>query len=166
MSGRIRREESPPVSIPRLAATILFLALPAAAVADDVHLTRKADVSWGPAPSSLPSGARFALIAGDPVKPGPFAFRLEMPAGYIVAPHTHPAAEYITVISGTLFHGMGQHLDRPHGARIEQGDFVYLPPNMAHAVWTTTSPAVIQVNGTGPFTIAYINPADDPRLRR
>jgi quercetin dioxygenase-like cupin family protein len=143
---------------------LLLMALAATpAAAQHMHIVREADVQWGAAPDTLPPGAQFALIAGDPVKPGPFAFRLKMPPGYTVLPHTHPAAEYITVISGTLYHGMGEALDRQKGEGIAQGDFVYLPPEMPHSVWTTDGPAIIQVNGTGPFTIRYIRDADDPR---
>ncbi|MEG3122879.1 cupin domain-containing protein [Sphingomonas sp. GB1N7] len=137
-----------------------------AAVAQQFNIVRQAAVAWGPAPDTLPKGAQFALIAGDPVKPGPFAFRLKMPPGYVVMPHTHPAAENITVISGRLYHGMGRTFQKAAGKAVAQGDFVYLPPDMPHSVWTTNSPAVIQVNGTGPFTIKYIRPQDDPRNAR
>ncbi|MDR7036600.1 hypothetical protein J2X36_001341 [Methylobacterium sp. BE186] len=30
------------------------------------------------------------------------------------------------------------------------------------ALWTDSEPAVLQVSGTGPFGLTYINPADDP----
>ena len=137
-----------------------------AAVAQHFHIVHRGEVRWGPAPDSLPKGAQFALLSGDPAKPGPFAFRLKMPPGYVVMPHTHPAAENITVISGRLYHGMGRAFRRAEGKAVAQGDFVYLPARMPHSVWTTNGAAVIQVNGTGPFTIAYIRPQDDPRLRR
>ena len=152
----------------RLRLTLLVLTAITAttAVAQQFHIVRAAAIAWGPAPDTLPKGAQFALISGDPVKPGPFAFRLKMPPGYTVLPHTHPAAEAITVISGRLYHGMGKTFDRAAGQAVAQGDFVYLPPEMPHAVWTTNAPAIIQVNGTGPFTIRYIRPQDDPRHPR
>jgi hypothetical protein len=37
---------------------------------------------------------------------------------------------------------------------------------MPHSLWTGTSAAEIQVNGTGPFGLHYINPADDPSLAK
>lgn len=136
------------------------------ATAQEMHIVRQAQIRWGPAPDTLPKGAQFAVIAGDPSKPGPFAFRIKVPKGYIVMPHTHPTAENITVIAGTFYHGMGRALDRRAGKSVSQGDFVYLPPNMPHAVWTTSNAAIIQINGTGPFTISYIRPQDDPRNAR
>jgi quercetin dioxygenase-like cupin family protein len=147
-------------------ALALALSLAAGPVAaEPFHVIHEKDVPWGPAPDSLPKGAQFALISGDPVKPGPFAFRLKMPPGYVVMPHSHPAAENLTVISGRLYHGMGDTLRKADGKAVAQGDFVYLPPAMPHAVWTTDSPAVIQVNGTGPFSIHYVRAEDDPRNR-
>jgi len=149
-----------------MAATVIALFSSVVIAADEhVHIVHVNEVPWAPAPDSLPAGAEFALIAGDPIKPGPFTFRLKVPAGYIVMPHTHPAAEYITVISGRLHHGTGDILQKESGVAMAAGDFAYLPAQMSHSVWTTDSPAVIQVNGTGPFTISYINPKDDPRKR-
>lgn len=145
---------------------VIGLLIAAPLSAQQFHIVHTQDVPWGVAPDSLSKGAQFALISGDPVKPGPFAFRLKMPPGYIVMPHTHPAAENITVISGRLYHGMGETLRRSAGKPVAQGDFVYFPPNMAHSVWSTDSTAIIQVNGTGPFSIHYIRASDDPRNRR
>lgn len=113
------------------------------ATAQQFHVVTQAGMVWGPAPDTLPKGAQFALISGDPVKPGPFAFRLKMPPGYVVLPHTHPAAENITVISGRLYHGMGRTFRKPGGKAVAQGDFIYLPPEMPHSVWTTNSSAII-----------------------
>ena len=59
------------------------------------------DIKWGPAPPSLPAGAQAAVLYGDPGKEGLFAFRLKVPKGYHIAPHTHPKPEIVTVLSGT-----------------------------------------------------------------
>ena len=53
-------------------------------------------------------------------------------------------------------------LDRSAGKPLRAGGFVYLPQDMPHALWTTTEPVELQVNGTGPFGLNYIDPADDP----
>ena len=50
------------------------------------------DVKWGAAPPSLPRGAMLAVIEGKPSEPGPFTMRLKFPAGFKVAPHSHPAS--------------------------------------------------------------------------
>jgi len=43
---------------------------------------------------------------------GHVRFRLKMPKGYHIAPHTHPKPEIVTVLSGTARLGMGTTADR------------------------------------------------------
>jgi quercetin dioxygenase-like cupin family protein len=69
-------------------------------------------LKWGPAPPSLPSGARLAVLSGDPGKEGMFTIRLRFPPGYVVPPHSHPTDELVTVINGQLSLGMGRNLNR------------------------------------------------------
>ena len=44
--------------------------------------TPAAAVKWMDAPPFLPKGAKLAVLVGDPSKPEPFTFRLQMPDGY------------------------------------------------------------------------------------
>jgi hypothetical protein len=98
-----------------LAIAALTLFLPASpAFAQDAHtVVAPEQVTWGPAPDVLPPGAEAALLFGDPGKEGLFALRLKMPAGYVIPPHTHPAIEAVTVISGTFKLGMGKRPTLP-----------------------------------------------------
>jgi hypothetical protein len=41
-------------------------------------------IQWGPAPPVFQPGAQFAVLAGDPGKPGPFVVRLKFPDDYIL----------------------------------------------------------------------------------
>ena len=120
------------------------------------------DMAWQPAPASLPKGMMITKLSGDPAKPGPFTIRLTMPAGTVIAPHTHAQDENVTVISGDFYHGHDKTLDKARGTEVHTGGFVYLPANHTHSLWTTSEPAVIQVTGTGPFGVQYVDPADDP----
>src|SRR5262245_1546131 len=47
-------------------------------------------------PSSLPPGAKFAVLEGDPTKALPFVFRVKGPDGYKIPPHTHPKPERVS----------------------------------------------------------------------
>ena len=67
---------------------------------------------WGPAPPMLPPGAQIAVLAGDPTRPVPYTVRLKFPANYDIPAHSHPTDENVTVVSGELFIGMGNKLDR------------------------------------------------------
>ena len=119
-------------------------------------------VKWAPAPASLPKGTELSVLAGDPGKPGPFVLRVKFPANTIVAPHTHATPENLTVISGVVFHSTGEKLDKSEGKQLTQGGFVYLPADMPHSVWTAGEGSEVQVTGTGPFGLHYVNPSDDP----
>lgn len=120
-------------------------------------------VSWGPPPASLPKGLQFSILAGNPDKPGPFTLRIRMPANFVIAPHTHATSENLTVLSGAIVHDMGNTMERSRGKELDTAGFVFLPGNTPHSLWTNGQPAEIQVTGTGPFGLHYINPKDDPR---
>jgi hypothetical protein len=55
--------------------------------AESHGLITPADVTWGPAPPSLPPGAQGAVLQGDPAKAGPFTLRLKLPDGFRIPPH-------------------------------------------------------------------------------
>ena len=153
-----------------LAGSLMLLGTGAGAVAGDAPgmtvLPDDAAVHWGPSPPSLPSSTQISILSGDPAQPGPFTLRLRMPAGTVIAPHTHATAENLTVLSGAIVHDMGETMDKARGRPLAAGGFVFLPGDMPHSLWTTTEAAEIQVSGTGPFGLHYINPADDPGQAR
>jgi len=120
---------------------------------------------WGESPPGLPAGAKFAVVAGDPSQPGPFVIRVMAPAGFTVPPHWHPTAEHLTVISGTVALGMGDKADPSAMTTLEAGGYAVLPAEMRHSFVSQTA-STFQVHGTGPFAITYVNPADDPRLKK
>src|SRR5215217_6137359 len=80
-------------------ALSLVLAALLTASAATAHAQKTAKLQWGPAPPFLPAGAKFALVSGDPGKPGPFEVQLSLPNGYVIAPHWHPTDETVTVKS-------------------------------------------------------------------
>jgi hypothetical protein len=122
------------------------------------------EIRWGPAPPSLPAGAKFAVLAGDPTKAGPFVIRAKLPAGYRVPPHWHPTDENVTVIRGTFRAGKGSKFNAAACEALPAGSFVRMPKGMRHFAWVKDE-TIIQVHGNGPFQINYVNPADDPRKK-
>jgi Domain of unknown function (DUF4437) len=127
----------------------------------DATFINPADIKWGDVPPVLPKGAKIAVLAGDPFKPGAYVIRLKMPAGYKIAPHWHSKAENLTVLSGAFSLGSGDTMDKAHAHALGVGGFHYLPATAHHYAFTNT-PTVLQIHGEGPFDITYINPADDP----
>ena len=122
------------------------------------------EIKWGPAPPSLPRGAMLAVIEGKPSEPGPFTMRLKFPAGFKVAPHSHPAIEHLTVLSGTITFGMGDTFDAAKLMPMRPGSFIVMPVGTTHFV-ETREETVIQVHGVGPWGVKYVNPEDDPSKR-
>lgn len=121
-----------------------------------------ADLKWGDGPAALPAGAKIAVLSGDPAKAGPFTVRLKFPTGFKVPPHTHPTAEHVTVISGTLALGSGPKFDEAAAHEMTAGGFSVMPAGMEHFAWCK-SECVVQIHSEGPFVVKYVNPADDPR---
>lgn len=119
---------------------------------------------WGEAPPILNKGAKFAVLAGDPGKPGPFVARLSFPAGYRVAPHWHSNPEHVTVISGTVTLGLGDKFDAKAMHAYKAGDYFSIAGKTNHYA-QAKSAAVIQIHGEGPFDLVYINEADDPQKK-
>jgi quercetin dioxygenase-like cupin family protein len=105
------------------------------------------------------------VIDGDPTKEQLFTMRLLFPNDYRIPPHSHPAFEHITVISGVLHVGMGNTFNMAGPLdELRAGAFKAISPGMnhfAHAAGET----VIQLHGMGPWQVNYVNPADDPRNR-
>jgi len=119
-------------------------------------------IKWQAGPPSLPAGAQLAVLEGDPTKEGPFTMRLKLPDGYRVPPHTHPKTEHITVISGTFNWGMGDKFDSAMTRPMPAGTFGFWPAGMKHFVWMKGE-TIVQLHGIGPWSIEYVDPADDPR---
>lgn len=117
---------------------------------------------WGAASAKLPPGAQFAILHGDPAKPGePYVFRAKLPDGYSVPPHTHPMDENVTVISGVFMLGFGDRLDKATTRALTTGSYVMLPKDMPHYN-VMRGETILQFHGIGPYDIRYVNPADDP----
>lgn len=119
------------------------------------------ELVWGPV-GSMGEGAEIAFIEGDIAAEEPFTFRIRMQDGYQIRPHVHPAYERVTVLQGTLHFAHGETYDASATQKLPVGSVAIMPsgaPMFGYAEGVT----VIQLHGTGPWGIEYINPDDDPR---
>ena len=135
------------------AALAAFAVLPAQA--------QQPTLNWGPAPAVFPAGAKMAVLQGNPGKPEMFTVRLDMPPGYKIAAHNHPTDEHITVIQGVFLVGMGDKLDATKTMALNPGGFVTAGAKMNHYA-IARGRTIVQVSAIGPFSLTYVNPADDP----
>lgn len=120
-------------------------------------------ISWADGPPSLPRGAQFALLEGNPAEAVPLTLRLKFPPNYRVPPHWHAVLEHVTVLSGALHIGMGEQATYSGGTALSAGGYAVMPQKMVHYAWTGSDGAVFQLHSVGPWSITYVNPKDDPR---
>lgn len=153
------------MSFKRCATSALFGACFLAAGASAQHgshqITTPGDLEWQDVPT-LPPGAKVAVIEGKMSEPGPITARVKLPANYRIPPHFHATQERVTVLSGTVNIGMGDRFDQGKTTAMKPGTVLLMPPKMHHFAWTSEE-TVFQLNVTGPWTVTYLNPADDPR---
>jgi quercetin dioxygenase-like cupin family protein len=125
---------------------------------DGAHIIAPGQLTWTDAPSVAP-GAKIAVIEGPLNKPVPFTFRLMIPANSKVAPHTHPAYERVTVLSGTFYVAEGGRFDPARAKALHAGSVAIVPPDTAMFGYTKEEGAVIQLHGTGPWGLKPIDSA-------
>src|ERR1700745_1052336 len=95
-------------------------------------------LKWMDAPPGIPSGAKMAVVKGDPSKEGEFTMRARFPANYSVPPHNHPADEKVSAKSGgPLTYGMGDKMDKANSGSLEKGYHITMGAKMNHWVSTT-----------------------------
>ena len=178
-AAALRREAIRQAFSPKRAARIALITLAvsvaiaaglstSSALAQTAHghnIVSASEIKWSPGPPSIPAGAQAAVLFGDPGRDGLFALRLKLPKGYALAPHTHQKPEIVTVITGTFRLGMGDAADRRKAQPLGAGSFFAMEPGMAHFAFTDED-TVIQLNSTGPWTLTYVNPNDDPRKKQ
>jgi len=127
----------------------------------DHVMVAPADLKWADV-ASLPPGAKVSVIEGPLNEAKPFTMRLRFPANYQIPAHYHTAVEHVTVISGTFHLGMGDKLDMKATRALGPASVAIMQPGTRHFAWTNEE-TVVQLHGVGPWTITYVNPAEDPR---
>ena len=146
------------------AAAIVAFAAPLSWAQSGHHMLVEPDqLNWAAVPS-LPKGAQIAVIEGPMNEAVPFTVRLKFPANYRIPAHWHPAVERVTVLAGTFNMGSGESFDNTKTQALNPGGVAIMPAKTAHFAWTAGE-TVVQLHGTGPWGITYIDPADDPRKK-
>jgi hypothetical protein len=66
-------------------------------------------------------------------------------------------------MSGVFYIGRGDQFDETKLEAYPPGAVVVLPGDTHHFHWAKSGEYVTQVTATGPISLEYINPQDDPR---
>lgn len=152
----------------RLAQTLCCLGL--VAVGHGLHAEPKlepravtpSEMRWSAQGGLALPGMEQTNLVGNPSNPGPYTLRLKFPAGYKLAPHTHPDDREVTILSGTWYLGYGEQFDKEALKALPAGSFYTEPANAAHFIEVKES-VLIQVRGTGPSWRTFVNSADNPK---
>ena len=133
------------------------------ASASQVIVAHAPTLTWAPGPPSLPAGAEFVLLEGNPAEAVPLTFRLRFPPNYRIPPHWHSVIEHVTVLAGTLNVGMGEVATFTGGTALDAGSFAAMPAKMVHSAWAGPEGVTLQLHSVGPWSITYVKASDDPR---
>jgi len=121
------------------------------------------DLAWG----EPDNGVRFLPLYGSyDQEDESFAFRLHVQPGFELGPHTHPGVEHLTILSGSLFVGIGDTMDRTSATAYGPGSYLAIGAGVAAYMWAAEE-TVVQVHGIGPFSTDFVEPPGNAsRLRR
>ncbi|MEM7211737.1 MAG: cupin domain-containing protein [Pseudomonadota bacterium] len=89
---------------------------------------------------------------------------VKLPPNTVIAPHTHPYADVVTVLKGNVGNGHGKEFDKSGGKMLGAGSTFVLPAGHAHFLWNEEE-VIALLTATGPRNINYVNAADDPRIK-
>ena len=111
-------------------------------------------------------GIQTVVLKGDPNESGVYTIMLRVPAHTQIAAHSHRDDRVATVVSGTWHIGYGDKFDESKLKALPPGSFYTEPPGRNHFAETGDEPVVVQITGFGPSSTEYVDPAQDPRLRK
>jgi quercetin dioxygenase-like cupin family protein len=99
--------------------------------------------------AALP-GVKYVLLWGNP-RTGEHAMLRKFPAGFAPPLHTHPSAERVIVLSGTI---VVNHAGSAEKKKLGAGSYSEIPANMQHSVKCgEESECVFALISPGPFAI-------------
>jgi anti-sigma factor ChrR (cupin superfamily) len=114
------------------------------------------DLKW----TGIMKGCDLAPVSGDfSVEGAPFVLRIRCVDGSKVPAHWHPTDENVTVLKGTFLVGMGETFDESKLQTMNVGNFVTVPKEMRHFA-LCKGEVIVQVHGSGPFKVNWVNPSE------
>jgi quercetin dioxygenase-like cupin family protein len=125
--------------------------------ADETHrVVNSADLRWTP----IIAGWELAVVSGNPDKEGEsFVIRIHGKDGAKLPAHWHPTEENVTVLKGTFLMGVGEKYDESQLQPMSVGAFAAMPKEMRHFA-RAKGDTLVQVHGSGPFKVNWVNPAE------
>jgi quercetin dioxygenase-like cupin family protein len=102
------------------------------------------------------SGAKTAVLFGDPTKPGLYVMLIKWLPGNFSRPHYHPSDRFFMVVKGTWWVGTGRKFDPEKTVPMRAGTFVTHYANQVHWDGAKDEEAIIFLSGEGPATTTRV----------
>ena len=129
--------------------------------ADVMQIIRDADIKWTQGPFG--AGLETAVLAGDPLQPGPYVMHAKFAPGTMSPPHFHAETRYILVLKGTWWVGAGSKWDRDATTPVPAGSLVIHHPNKIHYDGAKDEEVVLQIVGIGPSATIPVDESGQPK---
>ena len=141
-----------------LAAAVVLLTVNARAEKDKAGFVRVTpeEVKWMDRPGY--EGVKFAMIQGDPSKPGVYVVRVKFSPGAMTRPHWHPEDRFVTVLQGTWWAGEGDTFDPDKTTPLKAGSFMLHPAKAHHYDGAKDEEVIVQIIGIGPSATNLLDP--------
>ena len=102
------------------------------------------------------SGAKTAVLFGDPSKPGLYVMLIKWLPGNFSRPHYHPNDRFFMVVKGTWWVGTGRKFDPEKTVPMRAGTFVTHYAKQVHWDGAKDEEAIIFLSGEGPATTTRV----------
>jgi quercetin dioxygenase-like cupin family protein len=127
---------------------------------DELGFVRVApdEVQWKELPGY--GGLQYAVIEGDPSKPGIYVVRVKFPPGLMTRPHYHPEDRHAIVIKGTWYTGTGDTFDPDSAVGLKPGTYMKHPAKALHFDGAKDEEVILQIIGYGPTGTIWLRPEE------
>jgi quercetin dioxygenase-like cupin family protein len=102
------------------------------------------------------SGAKTAVLFGDPSKPGLYVMLIKWLPGNFSRPHFHPNDRFFMVVKGTWWVGTGRKFDPNTTVAMRVGTFVTHHAKQVHWDGAKDEETIIFLSGEGPATTTRV----------
>src|SRR5262249_48750417 len=141
---------------------MLIVAAPAQEARPQAVALTPSEMPWMSQGPLAAAGMEQVNLVGNPANPGPYTLRLKFPKGFRIAPHTHPDAREVTILSGVYATGYGETFDSARLKILPAGSFYTEPAHVPHFI-EIEEETVLQVSGTGPSGRNFVHASGDSK---
>ena len=112
------------------------------------------DIPFEPSPVE---GVESAAVIGNSSQAELYVMVGRLAQGVVFPVHTHTDARLSTVLSGTMYYGVGETLEEVEFTAYPAGSVIYTPPNTPHWMDARDGEVVVQESGFGPSETTFLD---------